>query len=136
MSLPEAAQLVIQAASLKSNGDVFILDMGQPIKIVSLAETLIRQYGYIPTYNKPKERNQIQIIFSGIRPGEKLFEELLIGEDSTETIHPKIFKATEKSFSTEQIDMIFNKINNFIFENNESEIIKILNIYIEGYQKS
>jgi FlaA1/EpsC-like NDP-sugar epimerase len=87
MTIPEASQLVIQAGGLNNNGSIYVLDMGSPVKIVDLARDLIRLCGYTPDID-------IQITFSGMRPGEKLYEELLTDEEGTSaTRHSKIFKA-------------------------------------------
>ena len=84
MTIPEASQLVLQAATMGQGGEIFLLDMGEPVKIVDLARELITLSGFIP-------EEDIEIVFSGRRPGEKLFEELsIVGEDMQQTMHPKI----------------------------------------------
>lgn len=94
MTVQEAAQLVIQAGSMASGGDVFVLDMHEPIKIVDLARKMIHLMGYNIKDEKSYE-GHISIEYTGLRPGEKLFEELLIGESVTGTEHPKIMRAEE-----------------------------------------
>jgi FlaA1/EpsC-like NDP-sugar epimerase len=84
MTIPEAAQLVLQSASMGHGGEIFVLDMGHPVKIVDLARDLITLSGFRPG-------EDIEIVFSGVRPGEKLYEELSIeGEDVSRTAHPKV----------------------------------------------
>lgn len=112
MTIPEAAQLVIQAGALAKGGDVFVLDMGPPIRIVELAQRMARLYGLRPVIlpDGVPERSAIDgdiaIIFSGLRPGEKMYEELIIGSDSKPTTHPRIQTAQE--FHLEWVDL--NKV--------------------------
>jgi FlaA1/EpsC-like NDP-sugar epimerase len=90
MTIPEAVQLVLQAASLGKGGETFVLDMGKPVKIVDLARDLIRLSGFEPG-------RDIQIEFTGLRPGEKMFEELFLqGEDHARTAHEKIYVASNE----------------------------------------
>ena len=95
MTIPEAASLVVQAGAMGQGGDVFVLDMGKPVKIVDLARRMIELSGFeVKTDEHPE--GDIEIEFSGLRPGEKLFEELLIGEAVSGTDHPKIMRANEE----------------------------------------
>lgn len=94
MTIPEAVELVIQAGSMAQGGDVFVLDMGQPIRIVDLARSMIRLSG-LDERNEENPDGDIEIIFTGLRPGEKLYEELLIGDAVSGTEHPKIMRAEE-----------------------------------------
>ncbi len=97
MSIPEAAQLVLQAASMGHGGEVFVLDMGAPVKIVDLARNMIRLSGYT--------EDEIRIEFSGLRPGEKLYEELLAdAEETRETPHPKLRIARSRPVSEAFLD--------------------------------
>jgi FlaA1/EpsC-like NDP-sugar epimerase len=96
MTIPEAVELVIQAGAMSESGDVFLLDMGEPVRITDLARTMIRLSG-LTVMEETHPEGDIEIRFSGLRPGEKLYEELLIGEHGLPTRHPKIFKAREGS---------------------------------------
>jgi len=94
MTIPEAAQLVIQAGAMGRGGDVFVLDMGEPVKITDLAIQMVRLSG-LEVMNPDTPGGDIEIVYTGLRPGEKLFEELLIGNDATGTDHPRIMTAKE-----------------------------------------
>ena len=94
MTIPEAAQLVIQAGSMGQGGDVFVLDMGEPVQIVKLAEKMIHLSG-LSVRSERNPLGDIEIEFSGLRPGEKLYEELLIGDNVVPTTHPMIMSAQE-----------------------------------------
>jgi FlaA1/EpsC-like NDP-sugar epimerase len=94
MLIPEAAQLVIQAGALAAGGEVFVLDMGEPIKILSLAETMIALSGLKHKQNE-EDYNDIDIVFTGLKDGEKLYEELQIGTDISPTSHPRIMRSNE-----------------------------------------
>ena len=113
MTVEEAAELVIQASSIGKSGDVFVLDMGKPIKIIDIAKTLIRLYGYEPFINKNSERkdNSIEIKFTKLRFGEKLYEELLINNNPKKTIHKKIFKANEFYLDFKKLNLILKKLS-------------------------
>ncbi len=102
MTIPEAVQLVLQASALASGGDLFLLDMGEPVKIVDLARQMVRLSGHsLRTPGNPTGDIEIRCI--GLRPGEKLYEELLIDAESSPTSHPLIYKAIEASFSPQQL---------------------------------
>lgn len=103
MTIPEAALLVIQAGSMATGGDVFVLDMGEPVKIVDLATRMIELTG-LEIRDDEHPEGDIALAFSGLRPGEKLYEELLIGEKVTGTRHPKIMRAEEETLTRVQID--------------------------------
>lgn len=95
MTIPEASQLVIQAGAMGCGGDVFVLDMGQPVKIIELAHRMIRLSG-LTLKNEQNPNGDIEVKITGLRPGEKLFEELLIGDNVLGTHHPRIMKANEQ----------------------------------------
>lgn len=94
MTIPEAAQLVIQAGAMAKGGDVFVLDMGQPVKIIDLARRMVELSG-LTVKDGDNPEGDIEIIVTGLRPGEKLYEELLIGDNPKPTAHPRIMKAHE-----------------------------------------
>jgi len=94
MTIPEAAQLVIQAGSMAKGGDVFVLDMGKPVRIEDLAKRMIHLMG-LTVRDDDNPEGDIEIVYTGLRPAEKLYEELLIGNDVTGTDHPRIMRATE-----------------------------------------
>lgn len=112
MTIPEAAQLVIQAGAMAKGGDVFILDMGEPVKIVDLAKNLIQLSGLsVKDENNPK--GDIEITYTGLRPGEKLYEELLIGGDNVrKTTHPRIMTAEEVYLPFEQLSEVLSELEN------------------------
>jgi len=95
MTIPEAAQLVIQAGAMAKGGDVFVLDMGQPVKIMDLARRMIELSG-LTVKDEQSPEGDIEIAVTGLRPGEKLYEELLIGDNPKPTVHPRIMKAHEE----------------------------------------
>tara|TARA_Y100000591_G_scaffold44498_1_gene33148 strand:+ start:461 stop:1978 length:1518 start_codon:yes stop_codon:yes gene_type:complete len=102
MSIPEAAELVIQAGAMGKGGDVFVLDMGEPVKIYDLAKKLINLSG-MEIKDDDNEEGDIEIIFTGLRPGEKLYEELLIGENVSTTEHKQILRAEEDFIPSEEL---------------------------------
>jgi len=103
MTIPEAAQLVIQASALAKGGDVFVLDMGQTVKISELAKKMIALMGLeLKTDENPT--GDIEIQYTGLRPGEKLYEELLIGDNVIGTEHSRIMRAEEVSLPWEEVE--------------------------------
>ena len=109
MTIPEAAQLVVQASSMASGGDVFVLDMGEPVKIAELAKTLIRLMG-LEVRDEQSPDGDIEVEYSGLRQGEKLFEELLIGENVSGTTHPRIMRADEVALPWSEMLLTLQKI--------------------------
>jgi len=135
MTIPEAAQLVIQAAGMAKNGDLFLLDMGTPVKIYDLAERLIRLSGKsVKKDSSINDLGSIEIKITGLRPGEKLYEELLIDADSLGTEHEKIMRAREKYLSLEKLESGIVELKKALNENNISEFKKILIKLDIGYQ--
>ncbi|NRF64524.1 polysaccharide biosynthesis protein [Vibrio coralliilyticus] len=110
MTIPEAAQLVIQAGAMGKGGDVFVLDMGEPVKITDLAVNLIQLSG-LDLKDDSNPYGDISIEFSGLRPGEKLFEELLIGDNVGETAHPRIMTANERFLPLEEYIKVIDNLD-------------------------
>ncbi len=109
MTIPEAAQLVIQAGAMGQGGDVFVLDMGEPVRIAELAEKMIRLSG-LTLRSEHNPRGDIAIEYSGLRPGEKLYEELLIGDNVSATEHPMIRRADEQHMSWEALSELLDQL--------------------------
>lgn len=109
MTIPEAAQLVIQAGAMGKGGDVFVLDMGEPVKIVELAEKLILLMG-LDVKSEDNPEGDVEISFTGLRPGEKLYEELLVGNNVQGTKHPRIMTASEVFLPWTEIEDYLNKL--------------------------
>lgn len=135
MTIPEAAQLVIQAGAMGTGGDVFLLDMGEPVKIVDLAKQMIRLSGF-----RAIDENgigDIEIQFTGLRPGEKLYEELLIDAENVEkTEHERILKSYEIFCKYGEISDIFQQLLNIKpIEGNLFPLINILNKYVDGFKE-
>jgi len=111
MTIPEAANLVIQAGAMASGGEVFVLDMGEPVKIVDLAQRMIHLSGF-DIKDAAHPEGDIEVIFTGLRDGEKLYEELIIGEDNVEsTDHPLIMQAIEHSFPLDELESVLFELN-------------------------
>ncbi|MDT3322101.1 nucleoside-diphosphate sugar epimerase/dehydratase [Shewanella sp. SP1S2-4] len=125
MTIPEASQLVIQAGAMGKGGDVFVLDMGKSVKIVDLAEKMIRLSGF-DVKDEVHPNGDIAIEFSGLRPGEKLYEELLIGDDVTGTDHERIMTANEIFLPWVQLEQILNRLDKACHEFNHEAIREIL----------
>ncbi len=135
MTIKEAAELVIQASAMSDGGDVFVLDMGDSVKIIDLAKKMINLSGL-----KLKEGNNsegdISIEITGLRPGEKLFEELLIGNNAELTIHPKIFRAREDFLKWEILNPDLVILEKYISDNDSKKIIEIMEKLVSGYKPS
>ncbi|WP_318510107.1 nucleoside-diphosphate sugar epimerase/dehydratase [Photobacterium leiognathi] len=125
MTIPEAAQLVIQAGAMGKGGDVFVLDMGEPVKIVDLAENLVKLSGLeLKTEDNPF--GDIELKYTGLRPGEKLFEELLIGDNVGETDHSRIMTANERFLSLDEYQHILDLLNKACHDFKHEDIRQIL----------
>ena len=133
MTIPEAAQLVIQAGAMATGGEVFVLDMGEPVKIYDLAHRMIELSGL--TVRDPEtEVGDIEIVISGLRPGEKLYEELLIGENPIPTPHPRIMMAREDFLTWSQITPEIELLQLNLGESDFEGLITQLKRIVQGYQ--
>jgi FlaA1/EpsC-like NDP-sugar epimerase len=125
MTIPEAAQLVIQAGSMGMGGDVFVLDMGEPVKIKDLATKMIRLSGYSVKDDKHPD-GDIEVVCTGLRPGEKLYEELLIGDNVEGTTHERIMSAQELKLSWDELEIILSKLDSACHNFHHEKIREIL----------
>ncbi|WP_223523315.1 polysaccharide biosynthesis protein [Pseudomonas sp. BF-RE-24] len=132
MTIPEAAQLVIQAGSMGLGGDVFVLDMGEPVKIVELAEKMIRLSG-LSVRSEKNPHGDISIEFTGLRPGEKLYEELLIGDNVVATQHPMIMSANEDHLSWETLKIKLAELLAAIEHDDYTRVRQLLRDTVSGY---
>ncbi len=135
MTIPEAAQLVIQAGSMAKGGDVFVLDMGQSVKIVDLARRMIQLSG-LTEKNEENLDGDIAIEIVGLRPGEKLFEEVLISDNPEKTIHPRILKAFEDFIPWLQLESKLNALEIALSVNNADVIRSMMQELVAGYVPS
>ncbi len=140
MTIPEAAQLVIQAGSMGLGGDVFVLDMGEAVKINDLAKKMIHLSGYVvegtnanANVNVNVNANTITINYTGLRDGEKLYEELLIGDNVQGTAHPKIMTADEDSYPWSDMARILKQFQMALSERDSHQVRECLKQYVVGF---
>lgn len=135
MTIPEAAQLVIQAGAMAHGGEVFVLDMGEPVKIMDLAKRMITLSG-LKIKDQHNPNGDIEIVIAGLRPGEKLYEELIIDGDNIEkTQHPLIMKAKEHFYSYEEISSVVEQISLQNVNTKDTSWLRAQFLkYVEGYQ--
>ena len=132
MTIPEAAQLVIQAGAMAQGGEVFVLDMGQPVRIQDLARRMIELSG-LTTRDAANPDGDIEIVVTGLRPGEKLFEELLIGQNPQPTAHPRIMKAQEDFLPWSVLDNQLHALNSALDANQVDSVRQLLATLVSGY---
>jgi len=132
MTIPEASNLVLQAAQMADGGEVFILDMGSQLKIYDLAEKLIHLSGR--NIASEPGGDGIEIVEIGLRPGEKMYEELLITGDQLSTKNPKIFKSMESFPKLEEIELLIEQIKEAISNNEYENLINLFKNHVEGYK--
>lgn len=132
MTIPEASQLVLQAGSMGSGGEVFVLDMGEPVKIADLARKMIHLMG-LDEKTADNPEGTIEVVFSGLRPGEKLFEELLIGDDPQGTAHPRIMMAREASMPWPEVESTLDKLMRASQSFDCKAVVEVLQAAPTGY---
>ena len=136
MTIPEAANLVIQAGAMASGGEVFVLDMGEPVKIVDLAQRMIHLSGF-EIKDKMHPNGDIEVIFTGLRAGEKLYEELIIGEDNVEsTDHPLIMQAIEHSFPLDELESVLFELTEKQKQFDVPWLKQQFKQYVDGYKEN
>lgn len=132
MTIPEAAQLVLQAGAMATGGDVFVLDMGGPVKIIDLARRMVALSG-LSVRDAAHSDGDIEIAISGLRPGEKLYEELLIGDNPTHTEHPRIMRAQEDFLEWQVLDQYLQTLRQAAEHNDVAAIKAVLQACVHGY---
>lgn len=132
MTIPEAAQLVIQAGSMGSGGDVFVLDMGEPVRIYDMARHMISLCG-LTVRDEDNPNGDISIVTTCLRPGEKLYEELLLGENVTGTKHPRIMRAQEAELPWDQMKSILEQLETICKSDDSDALLKYLEEVVDGY---
>lgn len=136
MTIPEAANLVIQAGAMASGGEVFVLDMGEPVKIVDLAQRMIHLSGF-DIKDAAHPEGDIEVIFTGLRDGEKLYEELIIGEDNVEsTDHPLIMQALEHHFPLDELESILFELTEKQKQFDVPWLKQQFKQYVDGYKEN
>ena len=133
MTIPEAAQLVLQAGAMAEGGDVFVLDMGEPIRILELARRMVALAGLTVRSNQHPS-GDIDITFTGLRPGEKLYEELLIGDNPLPTGHPRILRAQEERFEWHVLQARLGELEAAVQSGELQRMRALLKALVPGYQ--
>jgi len=133
MTIQEAAELVIQAGSMAEGGDVFVLDMGDPVKIRDLAQRMIMLAGFTLRDDSNPE-GDIEITYTGLRPGEKLYEELLVGENASGTDHPRIMRAIESFIPFAELEVILGRLRTAVERQDCDEALSLLLQAVGSYK--
>ena len=131
MTIPEASNLVIQAGEMSEGGEVFILDMGEQMKVYDIAKRLIHLSGR--SIAESSDSEGIEIVEVGLREGEKMFEELLISGNEEKTTNSKIFKSNEEFINLEELKDVVKQFEKMIITDNFFEITKIMSDHVEGF---
>ena len=133
MTIPEASQLVVQAGAMADGGEVFLLDMGEPVKIIDLASQIIDLSG-LTIKSKMRPEGDIEIKFVGLRPGEKLYEELLVSEGAEKTSHPRILKAREEFLEWGILKNKLSQLSEALEQNNIASVPNLLKDLVSDYR--
>ena len=133
MSIKEASQLVLQASSMSKGGEIFLLDMGQPVKIYDLASYMILLSG-LQIKSDKNPFGDIEIKTTGLRPGEKLYEELIIDGESLPTKHPLIFFTEEKFIPLEKLKLELNQLEEALINNDEAKSFEIIKNLVKNWK--
>jgi FlaA1/EpsC-like NDP-sugar epimerase len=134
MTAPEAAELVLQASAMACGGDVFVLDMGEPVRIQDLATNMIELAG-LTVRNAENPDGDVEIVEIGLRPGEKLYEELLIGNNPSPTDHPRIFKAHEACLSFERLRGKLERLETLLDAARRPDLLAVLKELVPEFEK-
>ena len=133
MTIPEAAELVIQAGAMANGGDVFVLDMGEPVRIQDLARSMINLMG-LTVRDAANPDGDIDIQYTGLRPGEKLYEELLIGTDVSGTQHPRILRAKEDFLAFDTLESFLDELETALTELDRNRLRDVLLRSVHEYK--
>ena len=133
MTIPEAVELVIQAGAMAKGGDVFVLDMGEPVRILDLAQKMIRLSG-LRLKDKLNPNGDIEIKFTGLRPGEKLYEELLIGGNVSKTDNPMILRAEEEMLAWDDLKLILDELELAVDSGDQAKLRQLLIKAVPGFK--
>jgi len=133
MTIPEAVELVVQAGAMGTGGDVFVLDMGKPIRIVDLAKKMIRLSG-LQIKDEDNPDGDIAIKYTGLRPGEKLYEELLIGDNVRKTDNPLIMRAEEEMLEWDKLQIILDNLELVVNDYDHKRIRELLIQAVPGFK--
>jgi len=137
MTITEASQLIVETSFVAQGGEVFVLDMGEPIRIDDLAKRMIRLSGFkVRDKNRPEEKGTIDIRYTGLRPGEKLHEELFFGEGLTSTQNPKVFQAKEEFSLWKDVEEMVERVLLAVNERDEAALRSILKEFVIDYHPS
>jgi FlaA1/EpsC-like NDP-sugar epimerase len=135
MMIPEAVELVIQAGAMAQGGEVFVLDMGKPVRIYDLAVKMINLSG-LQVLDKENPGGDIEIQYTGLRPGEKLYEELLVGDAFSLTENKLIMRAKEEMISWDKLEPVLDELTKASLYNQTEEIYKLLKKLLPEFKKN